>query len=167
MTRSGQMRREEMKIGNSKQIVFLETGALRLVLNSDDKVYAEVKPEADEPDVDLSELGASPEKLIYQNQVATSYTKVGTEVIEGRSTTKYQVVVNTSSAASVSKGETLLWIDESLGMAIKSDSKGEDGSRVVMEMKNISLEVDKSVFEIPQGYEKVTAVEFRQRLMKR
>jgi hypothetical protein len=49
-------------------------------------------------------------------------------------------------------------------MPIKSETKS-NGIHVTMEISEIKLEVDKSLFTIPQGYQKVTFTELRKRLI--
>ena len=106
-------------------------------------------------------LERSPEGLLHAETGNTSYQKLGKEVIAGRSTDKYRVVVNAPGAANVSVSETLIWIDENLKMPVKSETKSPDGTQVSMELSEISLEVDAALFKIPDGYRKVTFAEFR------
>ncbi|HET9713265.1 MAG TPA: hypothetical protein VFP64_15330, partial [Pyrinomonadaceae bacterium] len=91
--------------------------------------------------------------------------KLGSEVIGGRNSIKYRVVVNSSTGGNVTRSETLIWVDEALNMPIRSETKSSDGTRITTELTNISLDVDKRVFQVPDGYEKVTFTEFRKRLM--
>ena len=84
--------------------------------------------------------------------------------MSGRKTTKYRVAVNTATGTNVTSSDTMIWIDESLGMPIKSDTTASDGSRVMMELSNIVLDVDKNLFHIPDNYVKVNATALRQRL---
>ncbi len=58
-----------------------------------------------------------------------------------------------------------MWIDEALQMPIRSETKSADGTRVMMEVSEIKLEVEKSLFAIPEGYKKVTFTELRKRLI--
>ena len=62
-------------------------------------------------------------------------------------------------------GMLMIWIDESLGMPIRSESKSE-GRQSIMNLTNISLTVDGSLFQIPEGYKKVATTEITQRLAK-
>jgi outer membrane lipoprotein-sorting protein len=167
IARAGDSRREEMEQGGQK-IVFLDNGGSRLVLLPEARIYSEVTTgDGSVAAMDSLELGSSPERLLHeQPPISTSYQKLGTEVINGRTTTRYQLIVNTSPAANVSKDETFLWLDESLGMLIKSESKSPDGRTVVMELTDISLDVDDNLFRIPEGYKKVATAEIRQRLPK-
>jgi hypothetical protein len=51
-------------------------------------------------------------------------------------------------------------------MPIKSEAKGTEGSQTLMELSDISLDLDKTLFQIPAGYEKVAISELRQRLKR-
>ena len=84
--------------------------------------------------------------------------------MSGRNTTKYRVAVNTATGSNVTPSDTLIWIDESLGMPVKSETTAGDGSHVTMELSNIVLEVDKNLFQIPGDYVKVNPTALRQRL---
>jgi outer membrane lipoprotein-sorting protein len=85
-------------------------------------------------------------------------------VIAGRNANKYRIVVNSPAPANVSQSETLMWIDETLQMPIKSETKSADGTRVTMEVSEIKLEAGKDLFTIPEGYKKLTFNELRKRL---
>lgn len=157
IARDGEMRRTESKVA-SRTLVFLNLPDGTFVLLPDDRVYASVSGESVPS---ISEDGEiSPEKLLHTDNGKSSYQKLGTEVIGGRNTNKYRVVVNSSSAASVSPSETLIWVDEALGMPIKSETKSSDGTLVTMELSEIALNVDRELFEIPNDYKRVTYDEF-------
>ena len=156
VARDGQMRRQE------STIVYLDVPEGRFVLLPGEKVYADL---ADENSIPTDELDASPERLLHEDSGSTTYQKIGTEVIGGRNANKYRIVVNSSAAANVSQSETLMWIDEALQMPVRSETKSSDGTRVTMEVSDIKLEVDKTLFRIPDDYQKLTFSEFRKRLM--
>ena len=156
--RDGEMRRTESKVA-SKTLVFLNLPEGTFVLAPADKVYANV---SGENVLGTSEDGEiSPEGLLHTEIGKTSYQKLGTEVIGGRTTNKYRVVVNSSNTASVSPSETLIWIDEALGMPIRSETKSFDGTHVTMELSEIALDVDKGLFQVPEDYKKVSFTELR------
>ena len=166
IARDGDLRREDFEIKNQK-IATIQNGESRTVLLPEERIYADITtPTADAAWSDLIDFGSSPERLLHeQTPVSSSYERLGTEEIDGRSTTKYRVVVNNSGGTNVSKLETLLWIDESLGMPIRSESKSE-GRQSIMNLTNISLTVDESVFRVPEGYKKVATTEITQRLAR-
>lgn len=163
--KDGEMRRTETEVG-SRKLVFLNVPDGTFVLLPEEKLYASTS--SDESVLGSAEDGElTPEKLLHDDIGSTSYQKLGTESISGRNTNKYRVVVNKSNAASVSQIETLIWIDEALGMPIRSETKSADGTHVRMELSEIALDVDKAVFQIPADYHKLVLSELMGRLNTR
>ena len=164
IARDGDLRRAESQVG-LKTMVYLEGPEGRFVLLVKDKIYAEVTPETDLPANEADDaLERSPEGLLHAETGDTSYQKLGEETIAERRTDKYRVVVNAASAPNVSVSETLIWIDGVLKMPVRSETKSADGTRVSMELSEISLEVDKNLFKVPDDYQKLTFAEFLKRL---
>ena len=164
IARDGDLRRAESQVA-SKTIAYLESPDGKFVLLPDEKIYAEVTPDADLPASDGDDaLESSPEGLLHADTGSSSYQPLGKEAMGGRNTDKYRVVVNAASAGNVSVSETLIWIDETLKMPIRSETKSSDGTRVLMELSDISLDVDDVLFQIPKEYKKVTFTELRKRL---
>jgi hypothetical protein len=160
VARDGAFRREE-----NDELVVLDTDKGRFLLLPQARIYAEAQPStAETPIVGDPETDTSAERLLHQEAIATKYERLGDEVVSGRNVTKYRVTVNISGGGNVSTSETLLWIDEKLGMPIKSDAKGNDGSQTLMALSDILFDVDKTLFLIPTGYEKVAIGALRQRL---
>ena len=137
IARDGDLRREEIDRGSSLKLVILELEQGRFVLLPEAKIYTEAFDAVEEVKQDLSDSGGSPERLLHQEPIATSYQTIGSETIAGRSTTKYRIVVNISTSENVSRSETLMWIDENYGMPIRSETKTDDGSKQLMELTNI------------------------------
>ncbi|HKG59990.1 MAG TPA: hypothetical protein VKB05_09525 [Pyrinomonadaceae bacterium] len=163
VARDGQLRRYETT-GTPKTTILLDTPEGKFFLLPDEKVYADFTDQSRiSADKNEEGLESSPDALLHTDAESTSYQKLGNEVIAGRNTNKYRIVVNSSTAPNVSQSETLMWIDEALQMPIRSETKS-DGTHVTMEISEIKLEVDKSLFTIPEGYQKVSFDEFRRRL---
>jgi len=163
--RDGEWRRYE-STGVLKNTIYLYSPEGKFYLLPDEKVYADVTDESRiNADPNEEGLQASPDALLHTDAGLTSYQKLGNEVIGGRNTIKYRIVVNSSPPANVSQNETLMWIDEALQMPIRSETKSSEGYHVTMEISEIKLEVDKSLFTIPGGYKKVTFTELRKRLI--
>jgi outer membrane lipoprotein-sorting protein len=160
IARSEIFRREETQNNDSASVVFLESDKGRFVLLPEQKIYSEI---TDASPIDPTEFESSPERLLHPDAVSSSYQKLGSETVSGRKTTKYRVAVNTAAGSNVTPSDTLIWIDESLGMPVKSETTAGDGSHVTMEISNIILEVDKNLFQIPEDYVKVNATALRQR----
>jgi hypothetical protein len=165
IARDGGLRRAESHVA-SKMIAYLEVPEGKFVLLPDEKIYAEVTPDAGLPAGENDDaLERSPEGLLHADIGNTSYHMLGKEAIGGRNTDKYRVVVNAATAENVSVSETLIWIDEVLKMPIRSETKSSDGTRVLMELSDISLDVENVLFQIAKEYKKVTFPEFRKRLL--
>jgi outer membrane lipoprotein-sorting protein len=165
VARDGELRRHE-STSVAKTIVYLDVPDGKFVLLPVEKVYADVTDQSQiSADPNEEGLASSPDARLHADAGSTSYQKLGNEVIAGRNTNKYRIVVNSSPPANVSQFETLMWIDEALQMPIRSETKSADGYHVTMEISEIELEVDKSQFAIPRDYKKVTFTELRKRLI--
>ncbi|HEX3248732.1 MAG TPA: hypothetical protein VHS05_04835 [Pyrinomonadaceae bacterium] len=156
IAKDGEFRRFEADFVAGR-LIFVQGPQGKFVLLPAEKVYLD-QAEGLSPGV-LNEYESSPERLLHTESGTSSYKKLGAEVISGRNTNKYLVVVNASNAANVSSSETLIWIDEALGMPIRSETKSSDGSRSTMELSDLALEVDKNLFQVPADYKKVPYAE--------
>ena len=161
IARDGDRRRHESET-LSKRVAYLDLPEGKFALLIDEKVYADLAVESLAAAGDEQEI--TPERLLHDDTAATSYQNLGKEVVGGRNANKYKTVVNSSSTGNVSPSETLIWIDEALNMPIRSETTSPDGTRITMELSNLTLEVDKSLFEIPNDYEKTAFSDFRKRL---
>jgi outer membrane lipoprotein-sorting protein len=78
--------------------------------------------------------------------------KVGAETVEGRSTTKYKMLMRDKSA-----GGFMWFTDE--GIPIKMDmlsKEGQQKSRITMTLRDLKIgKQDASLFELPAGYSKM------------
>jgi hypothetical protein len=147
IARDGPLRREE-----SDGVVYLDLPEGRFVLLPDQQVYAAVTAE---DHLDPEEDEVSPDRLLHTDPITTTYQALGTEVVGGRSANKYRIVVNNSAAENVTQNETFMWIDETLTMPLKSETKSTAGARTTMELTGIALDLDKQLFQIPANYEKI------------
>ena len=159
IARDGEMRRDE-----SEKVAYIDLPDGRFILLPDDKVYADLATETNSGAVDEEEV--SPERLLHTEATNTSYQKIGTELIHGRNSTKYRIVVNSSTPGSVSLSETLIWIDEALNMPIRSETTSADGAKITMELSDVRLDVERRVFQVPSDYQKIAFSELRKRLRK-
>jgi len=164
IARDGDLRRNESQVG-SKQIAYLEAPEGKFVLLPQERIYAEVTPDTDLPTEKSDDaFERSPEGLLHAETGNSSYQRLGDEAIGERRTAKYRVTVNAVSAPNVSVSETLIWIDETLKMPIKSETKSADGTRVSMELSEIAFEVDRNLFNVPGDYKKLSFADFLKRL---
>jgi outer membrane lipoprotein-sorting protein len=151
--RDGPIRREEATFQQTR-IVYLDTPDGRLILWPEQKVYAVQEDDSFRTPRSETE-DDSPARLLHTEPSVTTYQYLGTDTVAGRNTTKYRVVVNSSATENVNANETLIWIDTTLNMPIKSEMKSRDGVVVVTELSDLTVPPDKQLFQIPAGYEKI------------
>lgn len=161
IAKDGPLRREQPE-DSLPQVIYLDLLEGRFVLLPETRVYAAATP--DETNTDAGAENNSPDRLLHLEPINTTYQSLGTEVIAGRNTHKYRIIVNGSAPENVSQLETLMWINEALKMPIKTETKSADGTRVTIELSDISLNPDNELFQIPAGYEKIAYGDLRKQL---
>ena|SRR5947209_1224485 len=164
VARDGGRRREDYETAGLK-VSLLELPSGSYVVLPEKKVYAELKPEATEGGGTASSSQTvppdfSPDKLLNEVRPEAHYERLGAETVNGRATQKYRVTLKgMTGAAREMTTESLVWVDESLGMPVKTEmtstgGSGSGGAHVIMELRDIKETVDASVFDIPQDYRK-------------
>jgi hypothetical protein len=161
IARNGDKRREEYDLRSGEKIVYLEIPPRRFGLLPASKTYADLsavqgETESANPQNDVE---ISPDRLINEARPERHYQKLGIENLSGRPTTKYRVTLDQTTKGTVSS-ETLIWVDEALGMPIKSVTRGtgpDNFAEVLTELKDISFDIDQGLFELPKDYRKVEA----------
>jgi hypothetical protein len=139
--------------------VYLDLPTGSFVLLPEEKIYAEmVGPAASSSTAEGFEEG-----YVHSAPIQSTYENLGTETLNGTTTTKYKVTVNSANNGNVTQTETLIWIDDGLGMPVKSVTRSASGTRN-MELSQVTLSVDKSLLEIPKGFQKVEMQVLQQRI---
>jgi hypothetical protein len=159
IARDGDKRREEYDSRSGEKIVYLEIPPRRFVLLPSNKTYADLDAVPGETEASnlQKEAEISPDRLINEARPETHYQKLGIESLGGRTTTKYRVTLDQTTNGNVSS-ETLIWVDEALGMPIRSLTRetGHDHfSEVMTELKDMSLDIDQGLFQLPKDYKRV------------
>jgi hypothetical protein len=163
IARDGDRRREDYESSGGEKISYLQLPEGIYVLLPAKKLYAELKPEmggAGDARVVTVPPDFSPDKLLNETRPESSYEKLGAETVNGRATTKYRVMVRgKTGAAKEIITESVVWVDESLGMPIKTEttSTGRTGAwtMVTMELSGIKETVDAGLLDLPSDYKKV------------
>ena len=175
ISRDGENRREEFNPGSDAMVVYLETPAGRFLLFPGKRIFADLNSSAESIDdsSDDSErsgvLDFSPNRLLHESSARARYQTLGTENLDGRKTTKYRVTSDDSSGTIGSGSVTLIWIDDELGLPIKSETTSAGGDRptkVVTELRDIKQDVDARSFDLPQDYKKVDYTALRAEIMR-
>lgn len=167
IARDGDRRREDYESSAGEKIAYLQLPSGSYVLLPSKKLYAELKPEAggasDERATSVPP-DFSPDKLLNETRPESHYEKLGAETVNGRATMKYRVIVRGKTGASREvTTESLVWVDESLGMPVKTETTSTggaaSGARITMELRDIRETIDAGLFELPPDYRKVEARE--------
>jgi outer membrane lipoprotein-sorting protein len=163
IARDGSKRREDYESPTGEKISYLLLPGATYVLLPDKKLYAELKPETNGEANRQTESvppDFSPDRLLNETRPESLYEKLGAEDLNGRATMKYRVTVRGQVGAGRNvTTESIVWVDESLGMPVKTETTSTGGSasgaRVTMELRDIKETVDAQLFELPEGYRKV------------
>jgi hypothetical protein len=161
MARDADRRREDYEILQGVKLTVLRLPEGSYTLYPAKKIYAELGAQSN------TERNVPPDfsadKVINASRTAARYEKLGTEDVNGRTTTRYRVT--TKSAQGAESVETIIWIDEAIGMPIKSESisrsEATGESKYTVEYRDIKLEADPSLFILPKDYRKVTQEEIQ------
>ena len=164
MARDADKRREDYEIIKGVQLTVLRLPEGSYTVYPAKKIYAEMGDNSSAQSSSGRDVPPdfSADKLVNASRVGARYEKLGTEDVSGRATTKYRV---TTRGQTGEARETIIWVDESLGMPIKSEStsKSETAgeSKYTVEYKDIKLEADPSLFVLPKDYKKVSREEIQ------
>lgn len=162
MARDGERRREDYEILQGVKLTVLRLPEGSFTLYPAKKIYAELGG-AEQGGARNVPPDFSADKLVNASRTAARYERLGTEEVMGRATTKYRVTAKGAQPGETV--ETIIWVDESLGMPIKSESvarsEASGESKYTVEYRDIKLETDPSLFVLPKDYRKVTQEEIQ------
>lgn len=168
---SGADQRVAFKLPNGEQLIWLDRADKHYVIAPGRKQYAELTPQA--TGFQMGRL-MSPGQIVAYLSKQRGYTKVGEEQRDGRMADKYAyaATAKTNSQAGDVKTQTYVYIDKETGLPLRSELfseasgsvQGVKGVTVVVEMRDIKTDVESSLFEVPQGLEKVSEQQVRQQV---
>jgi hypothetical protein len=168
VARNGADRRVSFKLPDRSDLIYLEQGGKHIVIMPGRKQYAELTPEA---------TGFQLQKLMTPGQIVSylerlkGVERVGDDTINGRPADKYRyaTTTNTSTSAGQVNTEAFFYVDKDTGLPLRVDLSSEatgnvqgiKGAKIVAEMRDISTIVDDSLFQIPEGMNKVPPEQVR------
>jgi outer membrane lipoprotein-sorting protein len=171
VARNGADRRVSFKLPDGSDLIYLDHDGKHLVIAPGRKQYAELTPEA---------TGFQMQKLMTPGHIVSYIEKLkgieraGEETINGRLAEKYRyaTTTNTSTSAGAVKSEAFVYVDKETGLPLRTELyseasgnvQGVKGVKIVAEMRDISMTVDDSLFQIPAGLNKVPAEQVRQQI---
>jgi len=163
IAKDGLARREE--ILGTRPVVYLHLANGIFILFPNARIYSDSNPvtESTPASTPLDEM---PEPLLHEGGAETFYRQLGHEDFNGRRLQRYQVV-NGSTSPNVTNTETVMWVDEELGMPVKTEIRSGNGNTTIIEITDVKREIDKKFFQIPEDYRKVSREEIQQALRQK
>jgi hypothetical protein len=171
VARNGADRRVAFKLPDGSDLIYLEQGDKHIVIAPARKQYAELTPEA---------TGFQLQKLMTPGQLVAHLDKlkgvelIGEESMGGRTAEKYRyaTTTNTSTSAGQVSSEAFVYVDKETGLPLRAELfseasgnvQGVKGAKIVAEMRDISTTVDDSLFQVPEGLNKVPPEQVRQQI---
>jgi hypothetical protein len=168
IARNGADRRVAFKLPDGSDLIYLEQGDKHIAIMPGRKQYAELTPEA---------TGIQLQKLMTAGQIVSYLEKlkgverVGDDTMNGRPADKYRYATstNTSTSAGQVNTEAFFYVDKETGLPLRVDLSSEatgsvqgvKGAKIVAEMRDISTNVDDSLFQVPAGLNKVPPEQVR------
>jgi hypothetical protein len=171
VAKNGADRRLSFKLPDGSDLIYLEHNGVHYAISPSRKQYAELTPEA---------TGFQLHKLMTPGQLVTYLDRlqgiqlVGDESLAGRTAVKYRYARTdqTKTSAGEVKTESFIYIDKDTGLPLRAELfseasgnvQGAKGATVVAEMRDITTNVEPSLFEVPSGYSKVSEQQVRQQV---
>ncbi len=171
VARSGADRRVSFKLPDGSDLIYLEKSGVHTVVAPGRKQYAELTPEA--TGFQLHKL-MTPGQLTSRLEDLKGVERVGEETITGRTAEKYRYATsrNTGTQAGEVSAEAFVFVDKETGLPLRAELfteasgnvQGVKGAKIVAEMRDISTNVDDSLFEVPAGFNKVPPQQVKQQI---
>jgi hypothetical protein len=168
VARNGADRRLSFKLPDGSDLIYLEHAGVQYGIHPGRKQYAELTPEA--TGFQLQRL-MTPGQLVAYLDRLRGIELVGEEQLMGRTAIKYRYArtAQTSTSAGEVKTESFVFVDKDTGLPLRAELfseasgnvQGVKGATVVAEMRNITTNVEPSLFEVPTGFNKVPEAQVR------
>jgi hypothetical protein len=168
VAREGEKRRVSFRLPNNEQVVYLNLGGTRYLIMPNRKQYAEIGP---------NDIGFQIPQLMMPDQIVDylkrrdGFERVGDDQVNGRKVVKYRAAgsTRTNSAAGAVESESFTYVDKETGLPLRAelDSQAEgnvqgiEGFRTVIEMTDVKTDTAPGLFDVPEGYNKITGDEIR------
>ncbi|HYH84806.1 MAG TPA: hypothetical protein VEX60_04940 [Pyrinomonadaceae bacterium] len=175
VARSGADRRYSLdtKLPGLGEIIFLDKADKRYLIIPSQKKYAELTQELTGMNMDAVR-SMTPGQIVAFVSRQQGVERIGDETLNTRAVTKYKVAgrAQTQSSAGQVQGETFIYVDKETGLPLRVEGFGQStgnvqgvsGGNLVAEMRELKTDVDPTLFEIPQGFAKITPEEIKQQV---
>ena len=171
VAKNGPDRRLSFKLPDGSDLIYLDHNGVPYAILPARKQYAELTPEA--TGFQLHKL-MTPGQLVSYLDRLQGLQLVGEEQQTGRTALKYRYerTSQTKTSAGDVKTESFVYIDKDTGLPLRAEIfseasgnvQGVKGAAFVAEMRDITTDVDSSLFEVPPGYNKIPEAQVRQQV---
>lgn len=155
VARKSNNRRYDYNYGAKNQVSAVQTDKIYTIL-ADKKIYMETAL-AEGVSAQGNWSGFLTNELLNAKSDA-NFTKIGTE----NNLMQYRVSFGDAENA---KSETLIFIDENIGLPVRQEFYSISGEQktlmMTIELRNFKTEAGNDLFDVPKDYRKVSAEEFR------
>jgi len=151
-------RRWSFSIPAVGQVIYLEKSGLKYLLLADRKQYIELLP-GDAATQLAKEF--TPSKLARKVISVSHPEMLGVEPVNGRTARKYRFKAEDSQI------DGTVYVDIETGLAVRiemNSKKPPSGMRVIVELRDIQLNPDRALFDVPIGNRKTSSQEARQQI---
>ena len=171
VAKNGSDRRLSFKLPDGSDLIYLDHNGVPYAILPARKQYAELTPEA--TGFQLHKL-MTPGQLVAYLDRLQGIQLVGEEQQAGRTALKYQYqrTSETKTSAGEVKTQSYVYIDKDTGLPLRAEIfseatgnvQGVKGAAFVAEMRDITTDVDPSLFEVPPAYSKIPEAQVRQQV---
>ena len=168
VARNGEDRRVSFKLPDGSDLVYVDHAGSHYAILPARKQYAELTPAA--TGFQLHKL-MTPGQLVGYLDRLQGIQPVGEETVNGRTAQKYRYArtENTKTSAGEVHTESFVYVDKQTGLPLRAELfseasgnvQGVKGAKIVAEMRDITTNVDPTLFQVPTGYSKVSEQQVR------
>ena len=171
VAKNGADRRLSFKLPDGSDLIYIDHNGVPYAILPARKQYAELTPQA--TGFQLHKL-MTPGQLVAYLDRLQGIQLVGEEQQAGRTAVKYRYArtSQTKTSAGEVNTESFVYIDKDTGLPLRAEIfseasgnvQGVKGAAFVAEMRDITTNVDPSLFEVPAGYNKIPETQVRQQV---
>jgi hypothetical protein len=150
----------------NQEVTYLEKPGLKYLIIPSRNQYVEVTQDA--VNFPLGNL-LTPSAMMERLQ-SKPHESLGTETVNGRVAMKYRLTgaANTGTSAGTAQADSFIYVDQETNLPLRVDLTATTTSgataRGIAETRDIHLNPDPTQFDVPAGYQKVTAEQLKQQV---
>ena len=160
-------RRWTLKVPSiNQEITYLEKPGLKYLVIPSRNQYVEITDEA----VGFPLGNVMTPSAMMERLQSRPHESLGTETVNGRVAMKYRFTgaANTGTTAGTAQADSFIYVDQETNLPLRIDLTATTSSgataRGIVETRDIHLNPDPTQFDVPSGYQKVTAEQLKQQV---